>query len=245
METNQRLEYVTSTLFRYHKLWLYPAIAGVALAVVYVFFFKSPVWTARQALTTRDNLLGQVYKPGQFSSLELMKSAQETILEVARKPQVIRNALTRLGPPSTNMLPTFNSSWPSEEAIEDAQGMITFSAPNGAEFGKTENFILNVKSSSRDRARKLIGLLMDEIDDKISEVRDRKLQSMESELVQTRDAAFLSLEKSTRKLRAMEDKLGADVSTMNGLNNTLAGDDSVKRELSQISTGSTSCRSRT
>ncbi len=234
METNPRLEYVVSTLFRYRKLWIYPAVAGLIISAVYVFIIKSPTWTARQSLIIRDDLLGQSYKPGQFSSLESMKSAQETILEVARKPQVIRNALVQLGPASRGWFASTTKDWISDELIEDVQGAITFSAPNGAEFGKTEVIILNTKGSSRERALRFNQFLLQEMDKKISEVRVLRLQSMESELIEARDAAALSLDESIKRLRQMESGLGADVSTMNGLNSTESGDGGVRREISEI-----------
>ena len=50
--------------------------------------------------------------------------------------------------------------------MENVQGMISFSAPNGGEFGKTEVIILNTKSTSPERSRKFIEILLDEMDTK-------------------------------------------------------------------------------
>lgn len=224
METNKRFEYIVSTLVRFRTVWVLPAAAGAVLAVLFVLFLKSDTWTARQALVVRDDLLGQSFKPGQFSSQEAMKSAQETILEIARKPDVIRQALDQLGPPQpSGFFSRSTQQWPDEEVIEDVQGMVTLSAPNGAEFGKTEVIILSVKSSERERTREFIGYLMKAMDKKIDEVRRLRLESMEAELLQARDASALSLTQSTEKLRQMETELGVDVTTMTGMTSLQGG----------------------
>ncbi len=232
MESNERFKYFVSTLIRYRTLWIVPAIAGMMLSAGYVMFLKSESWTARQTLIVRDDMLGQTYKPGQFASAESMKSAQETLLEIARKPQVIQNALIQLGPPSKGLF-SGTGNWPSEETIESVQGMVSFSAPNGAEFGKTEVVVLNVRAQSRDRTRRFMELMLDEIDKKMSEVRVLRLQSMESELTQARDAAALSLEQSVKKLRQMEQGLGSDAAQMAGLASPYASGD-FKLEISQL-----------
>jgi len=72
-------------------------LMGAGLAIIYAWALRSETWSAKQSLIVRDDLLGQSYKPGQFDSLDSQKSAQETIFEIARKPQVIRNALQQLG----------------------------------------------------------------------------------------------------------------------------------------------------
>ncbi len=233
METNLRLEYAISTLVRFRKLWIIPAVAGLVLSLLYVFFVRSETWTARQTLIVRDDMLGQSLKPGQFSSLESMKSAQETILEIARRPEVIRSVLTTLGPKSKGLF--FNASrYPDAATIEDVQGLISLSAPNGAEFGKTEVMTLNAKSSSPERSQRFIELLLEEMEKNINEVRMSRLQSMESELLLARNGARAALELSMEKLRVMEDTLGADIGTMNGLNSAQPGDTFAKSEISQI-----------
>jgi hypothetical protein len=233
MEPNQRLEYIVSNLIRFRKLWIIPAAVGVLLALVYVLSIRTDTWSARQSLIVRDDLLGQSFKPGQFNSLESMKSAQETILEIARKPQTIRTVLEHLGPEKDGLF-SQASQYPDDKTIEEVQGMISFSAPNGAEFGKTEVIILNAKSSTPERSLAFTRLLLDEIDVRISDVRAMRLQSMESELKQARDGAALSLKHSVDRLRKMEGVLGADIGTMNGLISDQPNDSSAKTEIHQI-----------
>ena len=148
-----RIEHFLKTLSDYRMLVIVPTVVCTVLALGYA-VLKSNTWTARQSLVIRDDLVGKSFKPGRFESLESLKSAQETILEIARKPQVIRKALKNLGP--NPMTLTSRKNWPSEKVIEDVQGTISIGAPNGAEFGKTEVILLSTKASSRERSRQLI-----------------------------------------------------------------------------------------
>ena len=120
-----RIEHFVKTLSKYRMLLIVPTVVCTVLALGYA-VFKSNSWTARQSLVIRDDLVGKSFKPGRFESLDSLKSAQETILEIARKPQVISNALKNLGPPP--MMLTGRSSWPSEKVIEDVQGTISIGA---------------------------------------------------------------------------------------------------------------------
>ena len=73
-------------------------ILGLVLSGIYNKLLAKKTYTARQSLILRDDLLGDAYKPSRFESEESLKSAQETILEIARKPQVVRAVLDQLGP---------------------------------------------------------------------------------------------------------------------------------------------------
>ena len=232
--SNQRIEHILSMLSKYRTLWIAPAILAMVLSVIYIVALRPESWSAKQSLIVRDDLLGQSFKPGRFDSIESMKSAQETILEIARKPQVIRNALTRLGPEPDGLFSWSNSKWPSEETIEDVQGSITFTAPNGAEFGKTEVIVLNTKASNRARSRTFIDLLLEEIIIKVDEVRSLRLDSMEAELIQARDAALETLAKSKSRLKEMDENLGSDFGSMTSMSDTQSSDNQIKRDISQI-----------
>ena len=211
-----------------------PRLRGSA-AVVDVRLLRSfgNLYTARQTLIVRDDLLGQSLKPGQFESLDLMKSAQETILEISRKPQVIRHALKMIGPARVGWFGV-SDDWPTDEEIEDIQGSITLSAPNGAEFGHTETVVLGTKSSSRERASAFVLALLEEIDIKINEVRELRLNSMKNELTIIRDSARESLSTSAKLLMEMEREIGPDLPTLRALSDPQAGDSSMSQTLLQI-----------
>ncbi len=226
-----RLEHLISTFSNFRMLIIVPTVVCTFLAIGYS-VLKSNTWTASQSLSIRDDLTGQSFKPGRFESLESLKLAQETILEVARKPQVIRNALKKLGPPSSMMIG--KSDWPSEKMIERTQGRITIAAPNGAEFGKTEIILLNTKESTRERAREFIELMLHEIDQKLSEVRTLKVNSMVKELEQAVESAKASFEHSAKELQEMDAGFGADLSTMRGFNDQQSGDGSLQQTIAEI-----------
>ena len=220
MQSNNLLEHVYLCLRKYMWVWLAPMILGLVLSGVYNKLLATKTYTARQSLILRDDLLGDSYKPSRFDSEESLKSAQETILEIARKPQVVKAVLDQLGPASSFF---FSGDYPSVETIEDVQGNITLSAPNGAEFGKTEAVVLSVKTVDADRSRKFVNLLLDEIDSKLSEVRLLRLNSMQSELSQAGENAMLSLNDSSQRLQELEKSFGAEITTIRALNDPQAG----------------------
>ncbi len=80
------------------KLFLWPVIACTTLALAYAIFRPSR-WDATQALFVRDEMRGALMRGGKFESVDAMQTAQETILEVAKHPQVLKNALIEVGPP--------------------------------------------------------------------------------------------------------------------------------------------------
>ena len=119
-ESLQRINYLISTVRNHAMLLIVPAVIGLVLATFYAFFVMPEMWTARQSFLIRDDLSGTAFKPGRFDSEEARKSAQETILEVARRPLVVRTVLEKLG--SESMLAGGN--WVTDEVIEDAQKAI-------------------------------------------------------------------------------------------------------------------------
>lgn len=213
---------ILNSLIDYRRYWVVPMILGFAASAVYACFLYQKQYTARQSLIVRDDLMGDAFKPSRFESLDSMKSAQETILEIARKPQVVKKVLEQIGPESQPLF-SFGSSYPSSEAIEDAQGQITFSAPNGAEFGRTEAVVLKVTSSSPERAAEFVKLLVEQVAVKLSEVKTLRLQSMQSELSSASRAAYVSLEKASADLQKIERSFGADITTIRGLTDPQSG----------------------
>jgi uncharacterized protein involved in exopolysaccharide biosynthesis len=231
--SNPRLDHILHTLIEHRKLWLIPGLAALITSWIYVYFIRAETYTARQTLIVRDDLLGQSLKPGQFDSLDLMKSAQETILEIARKPQVIRNAMKTIGPANPGWFGV-SKNWPTDKEIEEIQGSISLSAPNGAEFGHTETVVLSTKESSRERAAAFVLALLKEMDVKINEVYDLRLSSMKDELTIIRDSAKASLAISAERLIAMEREIGPDLPTLRALSDPQSGDGAMSQMLLQI-----------
>lgn len=186
---------------------------------------------ASQAFLMRDEFSGQILRPGRFESLEAMKSAQETIQEIARNSQLISNVLEEVGP-ETWFADAEN--YPSVETIEDFQGEVWISAANGAELGKTEVIHLNVRASSKERAKKIVDLLAAGVETELKTLRGLKAKSFEEEAKASFEVASQQMETVTNRLKKMETELGADLGELRALENPASGDSIIRRSLIQI-----------
>jgi len=160
------------------------------------------------------------FKPSRFESLDSMKSAQETILEIARKPEVIRNVMSQMDRGSSSF---FGSGELSDQDIEEMQGNIEFGAPNGAEFGRTEAVVLKVTTDTREDAKTFTDLLLDEIDATLSDVRRERLSSMEHEMVVASESSKKALQMSSDQLQDLERGFGTEITTLRELNDPQGG----------------------
>ena len=226
-QPQQRISHLISTLQKYFPLLIVPAIIGLVLALAYAFLLMPETWTARQSFLIRDDLSGTAFKPGRFDSEESRKSAQETILEVARRPLVIRNVLEKLGPESSRA----PSNWITDEVIEDTQKEIDISAPNGAEFGKTDAIVLTAKASSRERTRTFIELLSDEIMTQTNRIRSLRFESMETELYQAYKAADQARDDAIDRLDQLDQRLGSDFGFLSLQGGQPTGAEAIKSEI--------------
>ncbi|MEM9411828.1 MAG: hypothetical protein AAGA30_11985, partial [Planctomycetota bacterium] len=197
---------------------------------IFVALTSAKSYTSRQTLVVRDDLVGTSFKPGRFDSFDSLKSAQETILEVSRRPQVVLAALEKVGAPAL----TSTSSWLSEENVQKVQGKIQLSAPNGAEFGRTEAVILTVQGSSRDRSMQFISYLLDEIDLNLRLLRTDQFDSMQQELQEAANVAEESYLIVAKDLKSFETKIGPDLGTLISLNDSQAGTNSIQIELASL-----------
>ena len=228
-QLRQRIDYLITTVGNYYKLLIVPAIIGLVLATFYAFLIMPEQWTARQSFLIRDDLSGSAFKPGRFDSEESRKSAQETILEIARRPLVVRSVLKKLGPESFMV----GSNWISDELIEDTQEVINISAPNGAEFGKTDAIVLTASASSRDRTRKFIEILSEEIISQTNRVRAMRFESMEMETDLAYKAAIQARDEAIDRLNDLDQQLGSDFGFLSIKGSQTAGVDAIKSEILQ------------
>lgn len=199
------------------------------LAICYV-LFSSKTYSSHQTLVVRDNLLGTSFKPGQFDSLDSMKSAQETILEIARRPRVVRSALKQLGPTGF----TSEEAWLSDAMIEESQKRIQIGAPNGAEFGRTEAIVLSVEASTRERSGKFITYLLDAIESSLRDLRGHQFDSMQHELEQAVSLASNAYSDSADKLRSFEKQVGPDLITLISMSDSQAGTNILQSEIANL-----------
>ncbi len=210
-------------------LWAIPLLAAGLIGFL-VAFLGPRQWQATQAFMVREELIGRIVGPGRFESLDTMKTAQETIQEVAKRPGVLRRMLIGVGPTTGNA----GEDWPSEQVVEDFQGAISFYAPNGAEFGKTEVLMMVVKSSSRDRARQLVTALFDELQIELRKIRQQRAASMLTEVEQAVDFAQEQLALTAAKLRNVETQVGADLAELRNLNDPTSGSGQLREMFIQI-----------
>lgn len=207
-----------------HK-WILPTAACAALAVVYA-LFMARYWEASQGLMVRPEVSGpSTAGLGKFADLYQMRTFQETILEIAKSPQVIVATLTAVeaaefGEPVEA---------PDTEAIEKMRKRVSLLPPGGAEFGKTEVCYLQVKDTNRERALKLVAEFGRQIDKRMHTLRTDKSRSLRNELQQQVALAEEALEAETSKLAEFEKQVGADLGELRMLNASFSGQSDLRQ----------------
>lgn len=197
-----------------------------------VFALMTPkVYQASQPFLVRDEISGKIMKPGRFDSLEAMKSAQETIQEIAKNPEVLRSALSQAGPTSWFADP---ADFPDDSTVEGFRDDVWISAANGAELGKTEVIHLNVRAHSRERAQQLVELVTVGMAKQLRDVRGRRATSIESELKAAVNIATTRLEETTERVVAMERGLGEDLMELRAMESPHSGESSLRPALIKV-----------
>lgn len=194
------------------------------LGAGWAFWFPGK-WTASQSLVVRDDLLGESFKPGRFNTPESLKSAQETILHMARKPEVLRAALAGAGYRPDSLTP---------QAIEQWQRQVSVIAPNGAEFGKTEVVVLRVRERSAGGAAALAASLTEHIETQLRDYRTRLLASMKQELESGLTVAAAQYAELAERVGAIERSVGADVTTLRAMVEPNAGGSDLRQSLETV-----------
>jgi polysaccharide biosynthesis transport protein len=224
--------------WHWRKLWILSTATFCALGLSYAVLLKRDTWVASQALMVRDEATGGVMRLGRFESQTQMKTAQETILEMARNPLVVGNALKAIGRAPRLFGLITNTSDPTKSEIDDfARNCVVVRAPRGAELGTTEVIYLDVKQKSQERAIKLATALCDALEFQLKSVRVERASSVIQELQAGKEVAESSLADATSILQRMEIEAGSDLADLRGLSDSNAGNmnnlmlDSVRDEL--------------
>lgn len=212
------------------RLALGPAVAAGALAVLYA-LCAPQTWRATQSLLVREEAGAGAGRPGRFDSGDDMKTAQETILELARNHVVVETALRQAGPPPDCRDP---GAWPAADDVRAVQDAITVAAPQGAEFGRTEVIYLAVTAPSSPRALALVDALATALEAYSKGLRDRKAQSMAAELEKQVQLAQAGLDQATRRLQAMEREVGSDLGELRNLNDSGRGDSNLRTVMTRV-----------
>jgi len=229
-QTIPTLQDIVKVLKNHPKRWIIPAVLATVAALAYAVIAK-PTWEASQALVLREEAVNSQDRPGRFSSLDDMKTAQETIVELARNRTAVAAALTHVGPPADH---GNDKSWPSDRDIERVRKSIVVTAPNGAEFGQTEVIYLSVKDSDRDRAVALTAALCGELENRLQQLRNSKAQSLIDELTRTEQLVRADLDRATQRLAELENEVGSDLAELRILNESASGDSNLRQALIQI-----------
>lgn len=206
-------------------LLIVPALICFGLSLAYA-TLGAKQWRATQVFHLRDEMIGRQNRPGYFSSLDDMKTAQETILEIARNPKVVRRCLQTLQPTKTA----------SDREVEEAQGAIQVSSANGAELGKTELIRLSVVDRSPEASREFCQQLSSEMETELRTVRFNRACSMLAELDKAADSAEASLGEIATQIKEFEYRLGPDLGDLRNLIEPTSGDNLLYRNMNQINT---------
>ncbi len=86
-------------------------------------------------------------RAGRFDTIEALKTAQETIVQMSHNPGVVAAALAAAGPENGEQT---LEDWPTDADVEGLQGAITVSPPKGSEFGRNEVLFLAVTAPTKD-----------------------------------------------------------------------------------------------
>lgn len=212
-------------LWRHRLRWVIPTLLISAAAVGYA-LFKPSVWEASQTMQVRDEAIGQSPQ-GRFTEPNSRKTAQETVMELAKSRLVSIEALKSVGPPTS----TAAKNWPDAASIESLQKAIVVSAPNGTEFGKSELIYLRVQDESRDRAALLTTAVCNAVDSHLRELRTRKYDNLTNELGKAVTIARGDLDEVTERIGAVERKVGDDLGELRLLTQSASGDSNLRQSL--------------
>lgn len=223
------LDYVQS-LRRHWRYLAAPTVVITLAALVYA-LVKPDEWQATQVLHVRNEAAGVSDRPGQFSSVDAMQTAQGTMLELARNHAALAAALREAGPPPDRR---GTAPYPTAEEVEALQEAITIKAPGGAEFGRTEVIHVSVKSRSRERAVALTAAVCDQLEANLQSLRNRRTGGVIEELAKSLQLAQIDLQAATKKLEELEAQVGSDLHEIRILNQSGTGESNLRTSLTQI-----------
>lgn len=229
MPTSQPANLTPATVFRMLRdhawLWIATAIAGLVLTAC-VTLATPRKWKATQGMIVRSEAAGFAeQRLGKFTDLSEMRTAQETVLELARSRSVLEATLTDVGP-APSLLGSIGlgtSNWPTADDIESIRENLRITPPGGAEFGKTEVFYITILDTNADRAAELVDALANRLEGAMKNLRNTQAGSIVAELENATDAARTQLLHHTQRLAEMEQEVGADLADLRQLESSLSG----------------------
>lgn len=215
------------------KRWRWIAVSAVVCGAVGLAYAASrkPVWESTQATVLRDEAIGELTRQGRFESADALKTAQETVLQVARQRETAAAALADVGPPPAYFrFDEFPNAGEIDAFLED----LNVAAPKGLEFGKSEVMYVTAQAPNAVRASKLVEALCDRIDLHLRELRRERSGEVIAEMKKTVELAQSELREATENLHDVERQVGSDLGELRVLNETGGGESNLRTTLNQI-----------
>lgn len=215
------------------KRWRWIAVSAVVCGAVGLAYAASrkPVWESTQATVLRDEAIGELTRQGRFESADALKTAQETVLQVARQRETVAAALADVGPPPAYF--RFDE-FPTPDEVDAFLEEVSLSAPKGLEFGKSEVMYVTAQAPNAVRASKLVEALCEHIDLDLRELRRERASEVIAEMEKTVELAKSELQAATEDLHDVERQVGSDLGELRVLNETGGGESNLRTTLNQI-----------
>lgn len=216
------------SFWHWKAVWISSTVLFTCLGILYAALIKRDVWVASQGMIVRDEATATAMRLGRFESQTQMKTAQETLMELARNPRVIRTALESVpAERSSGAWPWSRSQaglTPSAREVESfGKKNVTVRAPHGAELGTTEIIYLDIKQTSPERAVRLAQAIGCALETQLQQVRRHRAEGIIEELKAAEVVAQTELQHATRRLQQMEVEAGADLADLRGLTDANTG----------------------
>lgn len=224
--------HIRNVMVLFSPLWLGAALLFGGIGASYA-LVKRDFYQARQPLVVRDEATSSLERLGRFSSQTELKAAQETILEMTRNPEVVREALIEIGPHRL----LAGKNWPSPKTVDTiALKRVNLVASQGSEFGNNEVVYLQVEAETRERAQKFCAAIYSNLTKQLRKVRQVRADSVIDELSYAVDLASKNLDDASSKMREIEIQFGIDLGELRNLNDTISGDGTNRRSLEKTNT---------
>ncbi len=218
-------------LSMYRWRWIVPTATFTAAAIAFA-LLRPVQWDASQALTIRNEAANNQDGPGKFGHSEERRTAQETVLELAKRPAVLAAALKTAGPPATRKASA--PPWPSDEEVDEFRENVSLTPPKGVELGRTEVFYLTVRDRDRQRAVALVAAVRDQLEQRYQLLRDATAKSMSIELRRAVEMARKNLDEATARVAAVEAEVGEDLGDLRMLQESISGETALQRSAAEI-----------
>lgn len=214
-------------MLQWSPLWLATTAVTTALGFAYVTFVKEEVWVASQAMIVRDEIGGTMNRQGRFDNKEALKAALDTILEVARNPQVVQQALMTQLPPGSPPL--------SEKDINSfIGGQLAVRSPKGSEFGTTEIFYVDVRHNDQQQAIELNKAICTSLEKRLQDIRMSRYDGIERELEYALEIAKEQRAIATEQLKKIESDVGDNLTDLRSLTDSPSAGGTAKMIVDQL-----------